>query len=66
MGVPAAGDTPVAAGAGVVGIGAAGAAGAAEVGFSVEVELPSLAMEASVGDFVFLDFFLAFLSYRRV
>ena len=63
MGVPAAGDTPVAAGAGVVGIGAAGAA---EVGFSVEVELPSLAMEASVGDLVFLDFFLAFLSYRRV
>ena len=53
----------MAAGAGVVGIGAAGAA---EVGFSVEVELPSLAMEASVGDFVFLDFFLAFLSYIRV
>ena len=63
MGVPAAGDTPVAAGAEVVGIGAAGAA---EVGFSVEVELPFSVMEALAGDFVFLDFFLAFLSYRRV
>ena len=63
MGVPAAGDTLAAAGAEVVEIGAAGAA---EVGFSVEVELPSSAMEALAADLVFLDFFLAFLSCRRV
>ena len=53
----------MAAGAEVVGIGVAGAA---EVGFSVEVELPFSVMEALAGDLVFLDFFLAFLSYRRV
>lgn len=58
MGVPTAGDTPVAAGAKVVGIGAT------EVGFSVEIELPSV-MEALAADLVFLDFFLAFSFYRR-
>ena len=62
MGVLTAGDTPVAAGAEVAGIGAAGAT---EVGFSVEVELPSV-MEALAADLVFLDFFLAFSFYRRV